>query len=78
MQITHCISGNVERVILYKTAFPSVKKGILYCQKARIGNRERSIYVLHRHFGNPKRLLWQYRTPFYSSNWLFAITANTV
>ena len=34
---------------------------ILYL-KARVGNRERSIYVLHRHFANPKRILWQPRT----------------
>ena len=33
------------------------KKGVLDCQKACVGNRESAIYVLHCHFGNPKRLL---------------------
>ena len=53
---SHCISGNVECVILYKTAFPTAKKGILDCQKICVGNGECSIYVLRCHFGNPKRL----------------------
>ena len=52
----HCISGNVECVILYKAAFWTAKKGILDCQKACVGNQERSICVLHCHFGNPKCL----------------------
>ena len=52
----HYIGDNVERFILYKTAFPFAKKGVSPCQKARVGKREHSIYVLHRHFGNPKRL----------------------
>ena len=46
----------MERVNLYKTAFPTAKKGVLDCQKAYVGNRQCSIYVLHRHFGNPKQL----------------------
>ena len=29
---TQCISGNVERVILYKIAFPTAKKCVLDCQ----------------------------------------------
>ena len=49
---THCISSNVEYVILYKTALWTAKKGILDCQHAHVGNRECSIYVLHRHFDN--------------------------
>ena len=52
----HCTSGNVERVILYKTEFPTAQKGILDCQKASVGNPECSIYILHHHFGNPKCL----------------------
>ena len=49
----HCIRG-VECVILCKTAFPTAKKGVLDCQKAHVGNRECSFYVLHRPFGHPK------------------------
>ena len=71
---THCISGNVECVILSKPAFPTAKKGVLDCQKARVGNREGSIYVLHRHFGNHMAIL----NSFCLTKWLFAIAANTV
>ena len=62
--LPHCIS-NAERMILYKIAFPTAKTGVLNCQKkTRIGNRKRSIYVLHRQLGNPKRIYLQFRTHF--------------
>ena len=62
MLYSHCISGNVERVTLYKTAFQTAKNGVLDCQKACDGNRECSDYALYRHFGNLKRPFWQPRT----------------
>ena len=52
----HCISGNVERVIFIQNCVPDCQKCVLHCQKAPVGNGERLIYVLHRRFGNPKRL----------------------
>ena len=58
--ISHCISCNAERVILYKIAFLTAKKGVLDCQKACVGNGECSIYVLHCHFANPKCSFWQF------------------
>ena len=55
---SHCISGNAERVILYKIAFLTAKKDFLDCQKACVGNWECSVYVLHHHdFGNLELIL---------------------
>ena len=59
--LSQCISDNVERCNFVQNCVPDCQKGVLDCKNARVGNRDCSIYVLHSHFGNPKRLLWQSR-----------------
>ena len=46
--ISHCIIGNAERVVIYKIAFPTAKKGVLDCQKhvLAIGNVQFPFYIV--------------------------------
>ena len=57
---------------------PDCQESVLDCQKACVGNWESSVYVLHRHFGNPKCHFRAVYIFSYLSDWLFMIAANTV
>ena len=61
----HCISGNAERMILFKIAFPAAKKGVLDCKNTCWQSRTFNL--------RSTSSFWQ--NSFCLSNWLFAIAA---
>ena len=75
VQLSHCISGNVEREIYFTKLRSRLPKKVFKIAEKHAVAIE---YVPHCHFGNLKCLFMAVRNSFCISNLLFEIAANMV